>query len=98
MAELRLSLEEGFAGDHVVVSADGTTVLDDADLSTRLQTGLATTVDVSLDAPGVLRVELPGRGIGGDITVDPTATPYVRASVVGDEVELTATESPPFYA
>jgi hypothetical protein len=107
MTDLRLSLEDGFAQDHLVVTVDDETVLDEAEVTTRMQTGLATTVDVpvaettgsTVPAGGnVVRVSLPDRGIEGDLTVDAAATPYVRISINGDRVELTATDSPPFYA
>lgn len=107
LRQLRISLEEGFVQDHLVVTVDDATVLDEADVTTRMQTGLATTVDVPVPetaestAPAggsVVRVSLPERGIEGDLTIDAATTPYVRISVLGDKVELTATDSPPFYA
>lgn len=48
MSELTIALEEGFRGQHVVVAVDGDVVLDDPDVRTRLQIGLARSVRVHL--------------------------------------------------
>lgn len=98
MADLRVSLEEGFTRDHVVVRVDGAKVFDEPEASTRTQTGLLATVDVQVgDASSVL-VTLPNRAIAGELTVDATKTPFLRVSVVGDTVDFTATDVPPYYA
>ncbi|MGW0846606.1 hypothetical protein ACWD26_42085 [Streptomyces sp. NPDC002787] len=48
--ELAISLEEGFEGQHIVVVVDGDVVLDDPEVRTRLQIGLARSVPVRLPA------------------------------------------------
>ncbi|MDT0572521.1 hypothetical protein RM704_34530 [Streptomyces sp. DSM 3412] len=46
--ELTIALEEGFEGQHVVVVVDGDVVLDDPEVRTRRQIGLARSVPVRL--------------------------------------------------
>lgn len=46
--ELTIALEEGFEGQHVVVVVDGDVVLDDPEVRTRMQIGLARSVPVRL--------------------------------------------------
>lgn len=41
MTQVTVSLEDGFAQDHVLIRVDGTTAFDSADVTTRMQTGLA---------------------------------------------------------
>lgn len=104
MTDLRVSLEEGFARDHVVVTVDGATVLDEGGVTTALQIGLAKSVDAQVPngtappAPVDVRVELPERGIASALTLDPAATPYLRVSITRGHLELTPTGSPPYYA
>ncbi|MFE0186774.1 hypothetical protein [Streptomyces sp. NPDC059008] len=52
MNVLKIALEEGFSGQHVVVSVDGTVVLDETDVRTRLQIGLARSVEVQVPDGG----------------------------------------------
>lgn len=98
MADLRVSLEEGFTEDHVVVRVDGATVFEEPRAATRTQTGLLAAFDVDAGTASTVEVSLPARGIAGELTVDATRTPFVRVSVVGDAVDLSATDVPPYYA
>jgi Lon protease-like protein len=67
-------------------------------VTTRLQTGLAAAVRVETDGECRLEVSLPGRERARALTVDATRTPYVRVSVVGEDLDVAATETPPYYA
>lgn len=95
---LTVSLEEGFAQDHVVIRLDGDRAYDERDVTTRLQTGLAAAVRLEAAAACRLEVSLPGRGLSHQLAVDATRTPYVQVSVVGDDVQVHAAEQPPYYA
>ena len=98
MAEVTVSLEDGFAQDHVVVRVDGATAYEGTDVTTRTQTGLAAAVRVQTADSCRLEVALPGRGVSGQLDLDAAHTPYVRVSLVNDEVDLVSTDQAPYYA
>jgi hypothetical protein len=84
VSELTIALEEGFQGQHVVVVVDGDVVLDESDVRTRTQIGLARSVPVrmpegthSID----VRVEEVDRLA---LRVDTAATRSVRISLAAD--------------
>lgn len=59
--ELTIALEEGFEGQHVVVAVDGEVVLDDPEVRTRRQIGLARSVPVPLpEGDHVIGVRVDG--------------------------------------
>lgn len=103
MATITVYLENGFEHDRVTVGAGGDE-LDRADVSTRHQVGLATTVDLAVpdgaaqDGPVPVRVALPGRGLVAEAAVDPAATPHLRVDVVGGELQLRPVADPPRFA
>ncbi|MFI7499252.1 hypothetical protein ACIBVL_12200 [Streptomyces sp. NPDC049687] len=81
---LTIALEGGFRHRHVVVSVDGGVVLDEPDVRTRTQIGLATSVDVALpEGEHAIGVEMDGSH-RLDITIDTAVTRAVRVSVAAD--------------
>lgn len=106
MAQLSVSLEDGFAQDHVLVRVDGATAFESTDVTTRMQTGLAAAVHVDTedkadaDAAGTCRLEvqLPDRGMSRAVDIDPSRTPFVRVSVINGEVAVSTTDQAPYYA
>jgi hypothetical protein len=95
VGELTISLEDGFADDHVVVAVDGVVVFDESQLTTRDQISLAR--EVTLDAPAGecrVRVRLPDRSLDSTLDVDTTRTPTVRVWVDRGGLQLRPTDSP----
>lgn len=99
MAEVHVYLENGFDHDQVAVSA-GDAEHTEPDVSTRYQVGLASVVDldVSEDAPVLVRVALPRRGLAGQATVDPSSTPHVRVDLNGTALDVRPQAEPPRFA
>jgi hypothetical protein len=84
MSELTIALEEGFQGQHVVVVVDGDVVLDEPDVRTRLQIGLARSIPVRLpegDHSIDVRVDGTDRL---NMHVDTGVTRSVRISLTAD--------------
>ena len=98
MTQVTVSLEDGFAQDHVLIRVDGTTAFERTDVTTRMQTGLAAAVLVDTSDSSNLEVELPNRGLSRAVDIDGSSTPYVRVSVVDGDVAVTTTDQAPYYA
>ena len=99
MGAIHVYLEEGFDHDHVMVDA-GTERLEELDVTTRHQIGLARVVDVVVPdgAQVAVSVAVPGRNMTAEATVDPTATPHLRVSVVGGSLVMQAEGGAPMFA
>jgi hypothetical protein len=95
VSTVTISLEDGFAQDHVVVTIDDTVVLDEEQVSTRYQISLAREVTTDVRS-GVARVRvvLPERGLESALDVDAAATPTVRVSVDDGRIRLRPTDLP----
>lgn len=93
MPTLHLHLREGFVGERVVVHAGDVPVLDEPNVRTRTQLGLAATREVTVPAGAVaLRVELPGRGRTHTERVDAARTPWIGVSVdAAGEIDVVCT-------
>ena len=98
MPQVTVSLEEGFAQDHVLVRVDGATAFEGTDVTTRMQTGLAAAVPVDAADASRLEVALPDRGLSRTIDLDGSATPFVRVSIVDGDVAVATTDQAPYYA
>ena len=81
---LHVVLQEGFAQDEVIVDVD-TTTHEFADVSTRLQVGMAQTFDVQVPR-GTARVvvRVPGRGAQGAIEVRVGSEHWLRIDLDAD--------------
>lgn len=89
MAKLTIDLREGFERDEVVIGVDGHEVFRDPDVTTKLQIGFASRVEVSALAPtSVVLVELPRLRIRRDIVVDVGRTPFVGIDRKGGSLEF----------
>ncbi len=61
---LHVALQEGFAGDTVVLRLDGRELFRKVNVTTRLQTGYADSVEMDASAQaGWLEVEVPSKGL-----------------------------------
>jgi hypothetical protein len=98
MTLVTVSLEDGFAQDHVLILVDGTTAFEGTDVTTRMQTGLAAAVQVDASDSSSIEVALPDRGVSRTIDIDGSSTPYARVSIVDGEVAVSTTDQAPYYA
>ena len=99
MAQLTVSLEDGFAQDHVLVLINGATAFEGTDVTTRMQTGLAAAVQVDAAADTCqIEVQLPDRGLSRTVELDGSQTPFVRVSLVDGDVDVSPTDQAPYYA
>ena len=98
--KLSLALEEGFLHDRVRISAGGRELASFDDLSTRVQIGLAQSLDLELpEGEHALVVELPDKGLKTEIPIGDADT-YVGISVAddGEIVRSRIGEAPMGYA
>ena len=98
MTQVTVSLEDGFAQDHVLILVDGTTAFESTEVTTRMQTGLAAAVQVDASDASSLEVQLPDRGLSRTIDIDSNSTPYARVSIVDGDVAVSTTDQAPYYA
>ena len=94
---MHVHLQEGFEAERVIVSIDGTVLLDDPDVRTKPQIGLAraTEADTTADAVTV-RIDLEARHANGTVRVQPKATPFVGVSISSSGEVQFRTQAEPF--
>jgi hypothetical protein len=97
---LKLSLEEGFDDDHVVVSADGTVLADESGVTTRYQISLARLLDLEITGnEEELVVSLPEKGLEARLPLAAGPASHLRVSVARDGRGLDlSTEDPIGFA
>ena len=98
MAQLTVSLEDGFAQDHVLVRINGATAFEGTDVTTRMQTGLAAAVRADAADTVHLEVQLPDRGLSRELDLDGSQTPFVRVSLIDGDLAVAPTDQAPYYA
>jgi hypothetical protein len=89
---MRIYLTEGFAGDPVRVTVNGTTVLDLPDARTNWSVGLAATASTEVEGPARVMVELPSRRMRAEHAMEAGAgrALVVRVGPEGIEFEEAA--------
>ena len=99
MAGVRVYLGEGFDHDRVLLSAAGVEV-EQSDVTTRQQVGLAVSVELAVPAgePLVLTVSVPDRGLTAEAALDPEATPHVLVGVEHGSLTVRPEADPPRFA
>ena len=100
MPTLKVSLEEGFDNDHVVVTADGKVLADESGVTTRYQISLARLLDLELTGDeGELVVSLPEKGLEARLPLTDGPPTHLRVSVARDGRGLDlSTEDPVGFA
>ncbi|MDF3144740.1 MULTISPECIES: hypothetical protein [unclassified Streptomyces] len=84
MSVLRIALQEDFQGEHVVVTVDGTVVLDDPSVHTRRQIGLARSIEVPVRDGGItVEVSVHG-GPRESVEIDTTVSKAVLVDLDAD--------------
>lgn len=85
MRSLQLVLKDGFERDTVRVDVNGTTVIDESDVSTRPQLELALMRDVPVDgATAEVVVSVPTRGATKSISVSLAETVSLQISLTSN--------------
>lgn len=99
MGDVHVYLEEGFDHDRVLVVAGGAS-LEEPDVTTRHQVGLAGVVDLEVPdgGPVAVSVAVPDRDLAAAVTVDAAATPHLRVNVVDGALVVRADGSAPMFA
>lgn len=98
---INIALEEGFLGDHVRIEVDGRLLADLDGVSTRVQIGLARSVEAEIrDGERTLMVALPARHLAKDIPLGSEPPPYVGISLVdgGQGIAVRTGDAPMGYA
>jgi hypothetical protein len=99
MAAIRVYLEEGFEHDRVTVSA-GDAELEELDVTTRQQIGLAASVELAVPdgVPVAVTIAIADRGLVAETTVDPEVTPHLRVNVSNGSLVVRPEVDPPMFA
>lgn len=98
MSGVHVYLENGFEHDRVTVQAGGVEIEED-DVTTRYQIGLASVLDLAVPAGAqTVTITLPDRGLTVSTTVDPECRPHVRVNVRDGSLEVEPEAAPPMFA
>lgn len=96
-AMVQVHLQEGFEAEPVRVSIDDTVVLDEPQVRTKTQTGLAQILETDTTSSHIaVHVELAGRHTERTVEIDPARTPYVGVSVAANGEVVIRTQAEPF--
>lgn len=99
MALLNITLEEGFSGEAVDIRVDGRELYHKPNVTTRLQTGYADSVETEVaNTPTRIEIALPQKGLSKSILVDVEKAPYLRVSLSETgELQYRSQDSPHGY-
>lgn len=99
MGRIQVYLENGFEHDRVTVSAGGAK-LEESDVTTRYQIGLASVVELTVrdGVPLEMTIAVPDRGLTAETTVDPEVTPYLRVNATDGSLVVQPEAVPPMFA
>jgi hypothetical protein len=99
MALIKIHFQEGYTGDEVIVSSDGTEVYRKAGVKTNPLLGLAATFAFECaKRPVVLRVSVPTKHISGTIKLDANSPPNLAVSIRAGKLEHHFSETEFAYA
>lgn len=97
MTELTVDLQEGFHDDRVVVRSGGAELASADDVTTRVQLGLARSLEVTLPAGARdVEIEVPTRDLRTAVQVDPGTRAYLGVSITRDGRIETRLSTTPF--
>ena len=99
MGSIQVYLESGFEHDHVTVRAGGVE-LEEPDVTTRYQVGLASVIALTVPdgVPLTVKIAVPNRGLTAEVTIDPNSTPHVRVNVAEGSLVMHPEAVPPMFA
>lgn len=97
--ELVIDLQEGFSNDAVKVKVDDKIVFNEYNVTTRLLTGIATSIRVPVERDSVkIHIYLSNRNISGSLSITISSDTYVGVSVQNDEIKFITSNSSFGYA
>jgi len=97
MPLLQVDLQEGFDRDHVVISINGETVLDEPNVSTRMQIGVARTIRHEVDAGGTsVQVLVTSRSAQWSEDRQITEPTFLGLTLTADDTLLAEWSTAPF--
>jgi hypothetical protein len=95
MVLLHIALQEGFWGDTVIVRVNGEQVFREKDVKTRLQIGLADSVELDVaEGPTQVEVLLPSKNLSDSVQLDVSAPTYVGVSIVDGKITFRISDMP----
>jgi sulfur carrier protein ThiS len=95
MTLLHIALQEGFWGDTVIVRVNGEQVFREKDVKTRLQIGLADSVELDVaEGPTQVEVLLPSKNLSDSVQLDVSAPTYVGVSIVDGKITFRISDMP----
>ena len=99
MGGIQVYLENGFEHDRVTVRAGGAE-LEEPDVTTRYQVGLASVLELPVpdDVPVAVTIAVPDRGLIAETTVDPEVTPHLRVNATDGSLVVQPEAAPPMFA
>ena len=89
---LQIDFEEGFAGDTVIIAADGDELWRGEDLTTNLAISLAAVARIEIPDDAQVEVAVPNRGVTETLRV---RAPYLRVGLADERLVLQESEDPP---
>jgi hypothetical protein len=95
MVALHIALQDGFAGEPVVIRLDGREVYRKDAVRTDLRISRADAVDLDAHA-GQATVEVEARGQAASASVDAARTPYLSVNLDGSGRPQVRTSTEPF--
>jgi hypothetical protein len=98
MPSLHVDLQEGFDGDEVAVTVDGSTVFHERDVRTLTVIGRAASFTTVVAHAALVAVALPRRRLAAEFSVDVDETPYVGVSLRDTRIEYRLSPDPFGYA
>jgi hypothetical protein len=91
---LQIDFEDGFAGDTVVVTADGRELWRGEGLTTNPAISLAAIAHIEVQEDAQLEVAVPGRSLAETRRVH---APFLRVELAGGRLVLQESQDPPLH-
>lgn len=99
MPTIRIDLQDGFAGDTVIVRLGDHEIFRGDDVRTSRLLGFAHSVSADVPwGPVPIFVDVPSRGVRGNTTIDVTGAVYLGVSVSPEGVAFQGSSGPFGYA
>jgi hypothetical protein len=92
---VHIGLQEGFAGDVVVIKLGGREIARREDVTTQLLLGYADTFDLEIPAGASnLTIHIPSRGLARTVMLNLPAEPHLGISIMDERIDVIAASEP----
>lgn len=99
MTALRIALQDGFEGDHVVVKVNGKEVFKQESVKTKRQIGKATSFEVEVEeGSATVEVALPLKNLSETLAFKVSGEVYLGVSIAEGKIEHRVSSQPFRYA